>query len=247
MSAQGAYLVLNLSALIGGGSLIAFMMFLYAGSFKLVAFSLDEISLLLLDAGLSILFFIQHSSMIRKSFRKNLERIIPEEYGNAFYAIVSGIVLLMVIAFWQESNRPLAAFHGNSRWIFRIVFLASLAGFVWGIRSLKIFDPYGIRQIISALRGQKPRQMPFTIRGPYRWVRHPLYFFVLLMIWSSPDLTADRLLFNVLWTIWIVVGSFLEERDLVAEFGDRYIEYQRRVPMLIPHKLRPAGHLEDSR
>jgi protein-S-isoprenylcysteine O-methyltransferase Ste14 len=68
-------------------------------------------------------------------------------------------------------------------------------------------------------------------------VRHPLYFFTLVMIWTSPDITLDRLLFNVLFTGWIVVGTRLEERDLVAEFGEHYSVYQRHVPMLIPYKL----------
>ena len=76
--------------------------------------------------------------------------------------------------------------------------------------------------------------MPLAIRGPYRWVRHPLYSFVLLLIWSCPDLSVDRIMFNVLMTGWIVVGTYLEERDLVDEFGDDYQEYQRRVPMLVP-------------
>jgi protein-S-isoprenylcysteine O-methyltransferase Ste14 len=57
---------------------------------------------------------------------------------------------------------------------------------------------------------------------------------VLVLIWASPELTADRLLFNVLWTAWIVVGTILEETDLVADFGDVYRDYQRKVPMLIP-------------
>jgi protein-S-isoprenylcysteine O-methyltransferase Ste14 len=72
------------------------------------------------------------------------------------------------------------------------------------------------------------------MRGAYRWVRHPLYFFSLVMIWSFPDLTADRILFNVSWTAWIVVGTYLEERDLAREFGDAYRDYQRRVPMWVP-------------
>ena len=69
-----------------------------------------------------------------------------------------------------------------------------------------------------------------------------MYFFVLLMIWSYPDLTLDRALFNVLWTLWIIIGSVFEERDLVAEFGDRYREYQRNVPMLIPNHI--AGWID---
>jgi len=74
-------------------------------------------------------------------------------------------------------------------------------------------------------------------QGTYRWVRHPMYFVVLLMIWSYPVLTVDRLLFNMLWTIWIVIGTVLEERDLTAKFGDDYREYQRKVPMLFPTRI----------
>ena len=77
-----------------------------------------------------------------------------------------------------------------------------------------------------------------VVRGLYRWVRHPLYLAMLMMIWSYPDLTADRLLFNVLFTGWIIVGTVLEERDLVENFGDDYRNYQRRVPMLIPYRRR---------
>ncbi len=245
MSTYAAYLILSISYFIGGGSLIAFTAFLYIGSFGIMPLGMDESSALLFDAGISVIFFIQHSCMIRRPFRRRMERFIPEEYYSAFYAIVSGIVLLTVIGFWQGSDRMFAAFHGISRWVFRFMFLASLAGFAWGTRALKFFDPFGIRQIINYLRGRKPGYAPFIVRGPYRWVRHPLYFFTLLMIWSCPDLTMDRLLFNVLWTIWIFVGALLEEQDLIADFGDSYIGYQRRVPMLIPYKL-PAGRFDNS-
>jgi protein-S-isoprenylcysteine O-methyltransferase Ste14 len=239
MSTRGAYLVVSISYCIGGGSLIAFAVFLYIGSFNLVGLGLDENSVLLFDAGLSVLFFIQHSFMIRRSFRRMVVRFIPEEYYSALYAVVSGMVLLAVVVLWQESDRTFALFEGISGAVFRSMYLTALAGFVWGTRALKSFDALGIRQIMNRVHGRKPRQMPFTVSGPYQWVRHPLYFFVLLMIWSCPDLTMDRLLFNVLWTIWITVGALLEERDLVADFGDRYIEYRKKVPMLIPYKLRP--------
>jgi protein-S-isoprenylcysteine O-methyltransferase Ste14 len=71
-------------------------------------------------------------------------------------------------------------------------------------------------------------------RGPYRYVRHPLYLFMLLLIWATPRLSTDRLLFNVLWTAWIIVGTKLEERDLLVDFEDTYQRYQRCVPMLLP-------------
>jgi protein-S-isoprenylcysteine O-methyltransferase Ste14 len=51
-------------------------------------------------------------------------------------------------------------------------------------------------------------------------------------------MTLDRFLFNILWTVWIIIGTVLEEKDLVSDFGDEYRLYQRKVPMLIPWKGR---------
>jgi len=58
-----------------------------------------------------------------------------------------------------------------------------------------------------------------------------------MAIWVYPDLIADQLVFNVLWTIWIISGTLLEEKDLIREFGEKYLNYQQKVPMLIPYKL----------
>ena len=63
---------------------------------------------------------------------------------------------------------------------------------------------------------------------------------MIVLFWSYPSLTADRLLFNILWTIWIAIGTILEERDLVDDFGDTYRDYQTNVPMLVPHSFPPA-------
>ncbi len=120
----------------------------------------------------------------------------------------------------------------------RGLFVLALAGFVWGERALGLFDALGLDAIRRHLRGEPPRQMPFAVRGPYRWVRHPLYLFALVLIWSYPDPTADRLLFNGLFTGWILVGTILEERDLVETFGEPYRRYQQQVPMIIPYRLR---------
>ena len=60
------------------------------------------------------------------------------------------------------------------------------------------------------------------------------------MIWAYPYLTADRLLFNVMFTLWISIGTVLEERDLVAVFGHAYRDYQNKVPRLLPRRIRPV-------
>jgi len=235
-----SYVMLILTYLVGAVSLLVWMVFVFHGSLNLVNLGLGEIAGVGLNASLSLAFFIQHSVMIRRSFRRWLAKFIRAEYHGALFTIASGVVLLILVAFWQKSAYVLAAPQGIIRWMMRAVFILAILGFYWGFRALGSFDGFGLRPILNNLRGKDPPSMPFIVRGPYRWVRHPLYFFCLLLIWSCPDLSLDRLLFNVLWSTWILVGSVFEERDLVADFGESYRDYQRKVPMLIPWRILPA-------
>ncbi len=228
-----------LSVLLGGGSMLLLVVFLFAGSLNFIDLGLGKTAALKFDALLCLFFFIQHSIMIRETTKQLLTRVIPEKRYSVFYSIDSGIALLIMIILWQETGSYLAEPGAVVSFFMRVVFVLSLAGFVMAGISLGMFDPFGIRQILIDIRGGSFREMPFTVRGAYRWVRHPLYFFFLLLIWSCPQLTADRLLLNILWTAWIVMGSLFEERDLVRVFGDAYRDYQDKTPMLIPFKTKP--------
>jgi len=227
------FLTAGAACLFGGGSLVVFAHFLFFGSLNPVNFGLGPVWVLLFDAGLSLLFFLQHSGMVRRKFRGWLTRLIPEDYFAAVYAIASGVVLLAVVLLWQEGALLVTAPPGILRWLLRLLFCLTVAGFLWCGMSLKYFDPFGVGPLLGRNRVQ-PEQVSLTVRGPYRLVRHPLYLLSIVMIWSFPDLTSDRLLFNLLWTAWIIVGAWWEERDLAAQFGDAYRDYQRRVPMLVP-------------
>jgi protein-S-isoprenylcysteine O-methyltransferase Ste14 len=235
-----AYVLLTQSYFFGGVSLLFWLAFLFHGSLNLVNLNLGETQALCLNAFLSLAFFTQHSIMVRESFRQWLARFVKTEYHGALYTIASGVFLLSVVVFWQRSTHTWVALHGIPRLLAHAVFLLSFAGFNWGARALGSIDMFGIRPVVRYLRGKgPPSPRPLSVCGPYRWVRHPLYFFCLLMIWACPELTMDRLLYNVLWSGWIIVGTILEERDLVGSFGETYRDYQSRVPMLIPQSIRP--------
>jgi len=66
-------------------------------------------------------------------------------------------------------------------------------------------------------------------------VRHPWYTAVVLLLWAR-DLDVAALVANGVLTIYIVVGTLLEEGKLVHEFGDAYRNYQGRVSMFVPLK-----------
>ena len=231
-----AWTVLALATLIGGGSLLAFGVFLLFGPPGLIRFDVGLQGALAINVAVSLLFFVQHSGMVRRPFKSWLTGSVPDHFVGAVYSIVSGLALILVVFGWQESSYVIAGATGALWWTMRMVFVLAIAGLIWGALALGAFDTLGLSPIRNRFEKHEQRSSGLSIRGPYKWVRHPLYLFVILMIWAYPQLTIDRLLFNVLWTAWIVVGTRLEERDLVAEFGDQYREYQQRVPMLIPYR-----------
>lgn len=214
-----------------------YILFLFIGSFTIIDLHLSEKNALLLDALLSILFFLQHSFLIRRNIRQKLTQFIPNEYYNAFYGITSGITLLLVMILWQKSSSSIITADGLYYWMFRALFCLSFLGFYWGVKSLGSFDALGVAPLLRYLDKKQNKPQPLVSKGPYRWVRHPLYFFMMILIWSCPVLTLDRLLFNILWCVWIIIGTILEDRDLLHEFGNQYREYQLQVPMLIPYRI----------
>jgi protein-S-isoprenylcysteine O-methyltransferase Ste14 len=228
------YVFLILSALLGGLSLLGFGFFLALGPPEIVPLGLSLKTALAWDALLCLAFFAQHSIMIRRPFRDRLARFLPGHLQPALYSIASGVLLLLLVGLWQRTPLVLLSVEGAPRWALRGLFLATGPAFLWAIRSLGSFDSFGLAPIRAKLRGTEPRTMPLAVRGPYRWVRHPLYSLFIVMAWTFPEVTADRLLFNVLFTAWIVLGTILEERDLVRELGDSYRTYQTQVPMLVP-------------
>ena len=229
-----ARFVIVLTTLIGGGTLLLFGIFLFRGSYRLVDFGLSPAGALALDASLCLAFCVQHSAMVRKSVRRRVERIVPSDYYGALYTVSSAVPLLALLGLWQNPTFVIAGLVGPGRWLAHVIFVVALLGLLWSERSIAQFDPFGVRPIRARLRRREVKPSPFAVRGAYRWVRHPQYFFTLVLFWARPDLTADRLVLNGIFTVWVVFGTILEERDLVVEFGHDYVEYQRRVPMLVP-------------
>jgi len=225
-----------LAVVLGVGSVA---LFAAMGSLSFAQKGWSESRILAWDTALSVAFFLQHSGMVRRRFRARLAAVIAPHHQGAVYAIASGVVLTLVVVLWQRSETHLLALEGFAIWVARVCAVSAVVVFVRSAYVLgSLFDPLGLVPIKRHLRGISDRRSTFVVKGPYRWVRHPLYSCILILFWSNPDLTADRVLFNVLWTAWICVATVLEEADLVADFGDTYRDYRRKVPMLIPWRGR---------
>ncbi len=233
-----AQLAIYLSPFIGTGSLLLFVAFLFFGPFHLIFLDLSPGTILCFNTSLSCLFFFQHSFMVRKSIQTRIEKFIPAYFYNALYGLVSSFTLCLVILCWQPHPFLLYDLNVFFTLILRGLFFSALMGTIWGAYALKNFDPFGKTQIQNHFKDHPQEKPYFKAKGPYLYVRHPLYFFTLILIWSPPSMTVDRALFNLLWTIWIIIGTILEERDLLMVFGDTYRQYQKKIPMLVPWKIR---------
>ena len=96
------------------------------------------------------------------------------------------------------------------------------------------FDLFGLRQVWLPLVGKPYSKVTFTMPGPYRVVRHPLYLGFLFAFWMTPTMTLAHLVFALATTAYIVLAIQFEERDLVSEHGATYENYRHRVPMWLP-------------
>lgn len=233
-------MILSVSGTFLAVSNILFLVFLFTGCLEIIVLDLDEAALLTFDALIALMFFAHHSIAIRKSFRERMGRFVPPYYQMALFTVIASTFLALMVVLWQPSDHSVIEIGGAFRWGFRSLYFFAIGLIVWVTVTLKDDLPAS-EPIVARLLGVNPDQKPFDIAGPYRWVRHPLYLAMLLAIWSSPDLSSDRLLFNLLTTIWIILGTILEERDMVSDVGKPYQQYQRQVPMMIPYRLRPAA------
>jgi methanethiol S-methyltransferase len=190
---------------------------------------------LLVDVLLLAAFALQHSVMARPAFKRWWTRIVPEPAERSTYVLASSLALLLL--FWQW--RPIGGVvwdveHPLARAVLYGIFATGWLTVLVTTFLINHFDLFGLRQVWLHLRGEPYRPLGFVTPGPYRHVRHPLYVGWLLAFWATPTMTATHLLFAVATTAYILIAIQLEERDLGEIHGERYAEYRRSVPMLVP-------------
>jgi len=185
-----------------------------------------------LNIGWLILFAIQHSGMARSGFSGWWQRRFYPPLERAVYGGISGALLLAMLVTWQPfPGEPLWR---GPLWLSGVAVLGGTGVALVNLR----FDHwglFGLRQLREAGRDVRPDLLLVT--GPYRYVRHPMMSCLLVFLWGHAVLTPTLALLSGGLSLYILLGLYFEERDLLRRFGTPYADYRKRVPLLIPWRL----------
>lgn len=190
---------------------------------------------LLINVGLLGLFGVQHSVMARPAFKRWWTQFIPKSLERSTYVLLSSLCLVALFYFWQ----PLGITVWHVQNLAGQIILYSLFAFGWLLVLVSTFlinhfDLFGLRQVYLYLMDKEYTPLQFATPGPYKVVRHPLYVGWFFAFWATPTMTATHLVFAVITAAYILVAIQLEERDLITAHGEDYVNYRKRVPMLVP-------------
>lgn len=188
------------------------------------------INLLLLSA-----FAVQHTIMARPAFKRWWTQLIPVHAERATFVLAASLLLWLLFWQWRPIPHPVWNLVGRPTGdllfgLFAIGWLTVLvATFMIGHFAL-----FGLWQAWLGFLGREIPSFQFITPGLYRVVRHPIMLGFLVAFWATPMMTCGHLLFTVVTTAYILFGIWIEERDLVSCFGERYLQYRATTPMLLP-------------
>jgi protein-S-isoprenylcysteine O-methyltransferase Ste14 len=181
------------------------------------------------------LFAIQHSGMARQPFKRWLTQYVPVTMERSTYVLLATLCLILIL--WQWRPIPTVVWHIENPTLALVVLGVSFFGWFLVLLStflINHFELFGLHQVIVNMFGRRMPEPHFKTPVLYKVVRHPIYLGFIIAFWAAPTMTVGHLLFAAVTTAYIFVGIWLEERDLIALFGDEYRRYRRRVAMLIP-------------
>jgi protein-S-isoprenylcysteine O-methyltransferase Ste14 len=181
------------------------------------------------------IFGVQHTIMARPAFKKWWVQFVPEPLERSTFVIVADIIMWVMI--WQWRPIEGVIWHVQNTMLAHVLTVISVLGWLVVVLSsfmINHFELLGLQQVWHYLRGTEPKKITFKLGGFYKYVRHPLMLGFLVFFWVTPNMTASHFCFAAMFTIYVLIGTRYEERDLMKYHPDEYGKYKEEVPGLVP-------------
>ena len=173
----------------------------------------------------SLLASNEAKNFFRRTFGDGFIRLYRMLYN--LFAVVSFLPILYLMV--TLADRMLYEVPAPFNIVMRLGQGLALILLVVAVFQTDVLSFVGLRQILK-----EEKKGPLMTNGLYRHVRHPLYTFNLLLLWLSPSMSLNSFIVYLALTIYILIGIVSEERKLLREFGEEYVNYRSVTPMLIP-------------
>lgn len=192
----------------------------------------------------TILFAGIHSLLATKAAKKKATRVLGERNRNGLYrsyynaqaVITFGALVLYGISL---PDRGLYRIRKPFSWFTYSIQAFFLLYLLYGAKQIGFLPFSGIPNLLKLISGQTdiPREPEgqgpalkingeIKATGPFRTVRHPLNFGMAPVLWLMPKMTVNLLAFNIITTIYLIIGSVHEEKRLKDAYGKAYFDYQ---------------------
>jgi protein-S-isoprenylcysteine O-methyltransferase Ste14 len=181
------------------------------------------------DVGLFSVFALHHSLLARTRFKSWVREHVGESMERSVYTWVASALFILVCAAWRPVDGLLYELRSPWSWIGYTMQGLGILLTALGSGAVDVLDLAGIRPALVARSGRPAPHVPLVTTGAYRLVRHPIYLAWALLVLGAPHMTATRLTFAVVSTLYLAVAIPLEERSLVDAFGEEYRSYQQTV------------------
>jgi protein-S-isoprenylcysteine O-methyltransferase Ste14 len=186
-----------------------------------------------------VLWCALHSTLVAPTVTATMKKKLGHgfRYYRLLYNAISVVTLIPLVSFSMSIREtPFFRWEGYLVIVKYLLVATSLSLFVAGARHYSMSQLFGIRQIKTGRASEAVSEDDtLDTSGILGMIRHPWYIAGILLVWAG-DISLSTLVINIVIVGYFVVGTLLEERKLLLEFGDRYREYQKNVSMFFPYK-----------
>ncbi len=186
-----------------------------------------------------------HSALATLFVKRRVTRILGERTRNGMYRVFYiaqslGTFGLFAVYAWRQPYRELYRVRGPLSFLMHLGQAGAMVYATWAARQVGIRRITGLGRLADWWRGETVEPEPEAQGpaldgeggsnpiGPFAFSRHPLNFVPVVIFWLWPRMNTNLLAFNLVATLYLVLGSVHEEARLRKVYGARYESYLRR-------------------